>query len=106
MGLNLNYRTIVAIALLLVISVLNATPQNVTLKKGSLICYDRGDWESMVSAIMDQNLAEMRGLLSSGKCQQTVKQSRVSYLDPVRGKAALIQMPSGRAAYVFAVDIQ
>lgn len=102
----MNYRTVVPIALLFVGFAVCAAPQTVTLKKDALICYERDNWEAMVSAIMDQNLAEMRGLLSSGKCQQTARKTPVSYLDPVRGKAALIQMPSGRPAYTFAADIQ
>lgn len=78
----------------------------VIIKKDALICYERSDWESMVSAMMDTNLQVMRSLVESGKCQRSVKQMKATYLDPIRGSAALVQMPSGRTAFVFEIDIQ
>lgn len=78
----------------------------VSIKKGALICYERADWEGMVAAITDTNVQAMRALLESGKCQKSLKQMTATYLDPARGNAALIQMPSGRTAFVFDVDIR
>jgi hypothetical protein len=77
----------------------------VTLKKGSLICYQRDDWLAITSAIIDSNTAAMRALLSSGKCQITPAKTKVSYLDPFLKGSALIQMPSGRTAYAVEADV-
>lgn len=82
-----------------------AQPKPVKIKAGALICYQREDWEAMVDGIVDNNLAAMRMLLESGKCQRTKGAMGVLYLDPIRGNAALIQMPSGKAAFVFEADI-
>lgn len=79
---------------------------SVTIKKDALICYERIDWEAMTSAIADTNLQVMRSLLELGKCQKSVRPMKAAYLDPVSGNAALVQMPSGRTAFVFEVDIR
>jgi len=92
-------------SLLLVCAPTFAAGQKVTVNKGSLLCYERGDWESMLGAIADSNIQLMGALINSGKCQTTAKAIQVTYLDPIRGSAALIQMPSGRGAFVFEVDI-
>lgn len=83
-----------------------AQPKPVTIRDGALICYQWEDWEAMSSGILDNNLAAMRTLLESGKCQQTRGAMSVLYLDPVRGKTALVQMPSGKSAFVFDADIR
>lgn len=80
-------------------------PKNVTLKKGGLICFTREDWESMRTSIQDQNLQQIRILVDSARCQRAISQTTVSFLDPVSGGTSMIQMPSGRVAFVFNQDI-
>lgn len=80
-------------------------PQAVNIRAGALICYQMEDWQAMSASILDNNLAVMRTLLESGKCQQAKGVMRVLYLDSVRGKSALVQMPSGKPAFVFEVDV-
>ena len=81
-------------------------PQIVHLKKNTLLCYERDDWLAMSAGIQDGNLPAMRVLMESGRCMQTSHAEKVSYLDPFLNNAALIQMPSGRTAFVFEADIQ
>lgn len=81
-------------------------PKPAMIKDDALICYQREDWEAMSAGILDKNSAAMRTVLESGKCQQTKGVMSVLYLDPVSGNAALVQMPSGRTAFVFEVDIR
>ena len=83
-----------------------SAPVVVTLKKGALICYERVDWEAMKAGSIDSNLAVMLRLIDSGQCQRTFSPMRVTYLDPTGPHAALIQMPSGRTAFAFEVDIR
>lgn len=84
-----------------------AQPKHVILKKDTLLCFNREDWETMKSNIADKNIQGMKILIDTTKCQSLVSNTGVSYLDPVgkNGAEALIQMPSGRVAYVFSIDI-
>jgi len=84
-----------------------AQPKHVILKKDTLLCFKREDWEIMKSNIADKNIQGMKILIDTTKCQALVSNTGVSYLDPVgkNGAEALIQMPSGRVAYVFSIDI-
>jgi hypothetical protein len=97
---------LIFLALALAALSVSALSTAATIKKQALICYDREAWEAMKAAIADSNYQEMRTWLASGKCQQTTKAMKVDYLDPVQRNAALVQMPSGRTAYVFTVDLQ
>ena len=82
-----------------------AQPKPVKIKAGALICYQREDWEAMVDGIMDNNLAAMRTLLDTGKCQQARGAMIALYLEPMKGKTALVQMPSGQPVFLFEDDI-
>lgn len=81
-------------------------PKIIHLKKNTLLCYERDDWLAMSAGIQDGNLPAMRVLMESGRCMQTSHAEKASYLDPFLNNAALIQMPSGRTAFVFEADIQ
>lgn len=81
-------------------------PEIVQLKKKSLLCYERDDWLAMIASIQDSNLQRMRVLMEDGKCLQTSGVERVSFLNPFLTGSALIQMPSGRPAYILQADIQ
>ena len=63
------------------------------------MCFDRDDWDSMIAATLDDDSAAAQRLLDSGACRMIRKETTVRYLDPASGGAALIQMPSGKAAY-------
>lgn len=80
-------------------------PKAVIIRDGALICYQRVDLETMSSGILDNNMAIMRNLLDTGKCQQTRGTMSVLYLDTVSAQAALVQMPSGKPAFLFEQDI-
>lgn len=82
-------------------------PKHVILKKDALLCFKREDWEAMKSNIADKNIQGMKILIDAAKCQSLVADTGILNLEPVgkNGAEALIQMPSGRVAYVFNIDI-
>lgn len=70
------------------------------LEANSIICFERSDWEEMVAASVDQDAAAVARLVSSGACRVVLQSTRVTYLDKAAGNmGALIQMPSGKAAF-------
>lgn len=77
----------------------------VILKKDSIICYKRDDWNSMVQYGIDRNFQAMNSLVSAGKCYSPFEDMTVRYLDPVEKEFALIQLPSGKGAYSMRRDL-
>ncbi|MDH4651703.1 hypothetical protein [Pseudomonas sp. BN606] len=74
--------------------------QQMTLKSDSVVCFDSDDWDEMIAASVDQDVAAVKRLVNSGACRVITSPTRVSYLDPAAGgRGALIQMPSGKTGY-------
>ena len=77
----------------------------VILKKDSIVCYKRDDWNSMVQYGVDRNFQAMNSLVSTGRCYSPSENMTVRYLDPVQKEFALIQLPSGKGAYSMRRDL-
>ncbi len=95
-----------AISLLPITVFADGDSQRFILKKEAFICYKRNDWDDLVSSMADTNLQLINQLMGTGKCQRTIIKMQVRFIDPVNSSASLIQMPSGRAGYVFNQDLK
>ena len=76
------------------------------LSQGSIICYERDDWDLLKESALDKNCQRINNLIKSGECQEITSRTVVRYLDPVGEDEALIQMPSGRGAVSMRKDLR